>query len=337
LSENTLNERIWLWRNSIEMVKRHPISGVGLGQWCIEFPRYSQTRKFRNSRELSFLRPHNDYLWVLSEAGMPGLALYVAIFLVTIFYCLKIWFQGKDTDTRYSALFMLFGLIGYMVIAFFSFPKERIVHNIFFHIIMACVVSGYYRSFPANRRAYKTLPVTFNTILLVLAAGCVIVGYSRLNSEIHVKLAWKAYQKEDWPTVISETSNADTVFYRLDPVATPLIWYRGVAYYSMGQYVKALEDLKSAYRLHTNHIHVLNNLGTGYAAVGDYQEAAKFYKKALNLVPSFEDARINLGIIYFHSGMMEEARRSLVLCAESEDPRVETYLNRLQNLNTSSG
>jgi tetratricopeptide (TPR) repeat protein len=336
-SLNTLNERFFLWHKSLAMAKANPLLGVGLGQWRLTFPAHGKIRQFRKSdegrlAEISFKRPHNDYVWVLSETGMIGLLSYLAIVGIAIFYALKIYFKSDDTDNRALAIFMLFGIIGYMVISFFSFPKERIVPSIFFMLNLACIVSTYHRSFPKKFKFNRQQFFFINSLTLIVLSFCMIVGYICLDSETHVKKALIARQETNWQTVIEEIDKAESSFYQLDPVSVPLAWYRGVANQLLGRLDEALDDFKRAYQIHPNHIHVLNNLGTGYAQTGDYENAAEYYKKALDVWPEFAEARINLGVIYFHLGDFTKARHCFMLLDPNhEDARVSVYLQFIEN------
>jgi len=335
-SLNTLNERFFLWEKSLAMAKGNPLLGVGLGQWRLTFPAYGKIQQFRESdegpAEIFFQRPHNDYLWILTETGIIGLLSYLAILGIAIFYALKIFLKSDDADNRMLAILMLFGLIGYMVIAFFSFPKERIVHNIFLILNLACIVSTYHRSFPQKNKVSYTKILILNHLAMLLLIFCAIVGYTRLGSEVHLKGALAARQTGDWQTLRSEIDKAESLFYQVDPVSVPLAWYRGIANYSMGKFQEAHEDFKKAYQIHPNHSHVLNNLGTSYAKLGDYESAVKYYNKALDVWPGFTEAQINLGVIYFHMGDFAEARRYLMLLDRNhEDARVSVYLQFIEN------
>jgi tetratricopeptide (TPR) repeat protein len=218
-----------------------------------------------------------------------------------------------------------------MVIAFFSFPKERIVHNIFLMLNLACIVSVYHQSFPGHDKVSYSKILILNNLVMFLLIICAIVGYTRLESEAHVKNALTARQTGDWQTLRSEIDKADSLFYQLDPASVPLAWYRGIANYSMGKFSEALEDFKKANRIHPNHIHVLNNLGTSYAQTGDYENAAKYYRKALDVFPGFEDALVNLGVIYYHMGKFKEAQRCLLPSEQSnKDIRVSIYLKLIE-------
>ncbi len=197
-SLNTLNERFFLWEKSLSMAKANPLLGVGLGQWRLVFPVYGKAQKFRKSddglAEIFFQRPHNDFIWVLSESGILGVLSYMAILGIAVFYALKIFFKSDDADNRALAICMLFGIIGYMVIAFFSFPKERIVHNIFLMLILACIVSTYHQIFPEHVKVSYSKIWILNCLAMLFLIICAVVGYTRLVSEVHIKNALAARQ-----------------------------------------------------------------------------------------------------------------------------------------------
>jgi len=333
---NTLHQRVWLWQKSWEMIKENPLLGVGLGQWRIHFPFHGKIQEFRASddgiKEIIYQRPHNDYIWVLAESGILGLLFFLAIFSIPVFYCLKMLSKAEDKNTKYFAGFMLFGLIGYMIISLFSFPRERVVHNIFLILIIACIVSIYHSEFPPKSRPDSPKIGVLSMMALFFLAIGACIGFERLQSEIHTRKALSAYEQENWQTVISEIDASNTSFYQLDPTSTPLYWYRGMANYSMGRFELALGDFSKAYQAHPFHLHVLNNLGTNYAKLGNYRQAIDYYQKALDASPGFKDARINLGVVYYQIGDLPNAYRSLEQCQMvKDDARVFIYLDLIED------
>ena len=330
----SLNERVMLWKKSLKMIKADPLFGVGLGQWKIVFPNYGEIERGRESdnglNKVCTQRPHNDYLWVLSEAGFLGFICYLSIFVILIFYILSIIFKSKDTDKKVFSILMLFGVIGYMVLSSFSFPKERIFHTIFLMLITACILSIYHQSFPIQKKVTYSRVLTLNIPLLVILAFCMIFGYARLGSEVHAREALSAHKVKHWDRVISEIDKVDSWFYNMDPVSTPLFWYRGIANFSSNNIIEALEDFKMAYEAHPNHIHVLNNLGTCYALLKDYEKAVEYYQKVLAISPRFEGTRINLSVAYYRMGKYRQAYNSLLLCDQNAG-RVAAYLIIIEN------
>jgi len=297
-SLDSLNERMLLWQKSYEMINDNKILGVGLGQWKIALAAYGKIEKTEAShtgiREILFQRPHNDFIWILSEAGILGLICHLSFFFTIIFYIVRIVGKTKDTDRKVFSIFMLFGIVGYMIISFFSFPKERIFHQLFLMLITAGVVCEYHRLYPIKRKVVYPKVLSLNISLPILLAVCILFGYARLESEIHSREALSARKAKHWDRVIHEINKADSWYYNMDPVSTPLSWYRGMANFSLGRISEALKDFKRASEIHPNHIHVLNNLGTCYALREDYPKARDYYQRTLAVSPGYREARVNL-------------------------------------------
>jgi hypothetical protein len=299
-SPASLSERTPIWGRTLDMAKDHPLLGVGPGQWRIVLPRYGGIEKRVSSEgtvEILPQRPHNDYLWVLSETGVPGLIFYLGFFGMTMFCGLRVVFHSRNMDHRVLALLMLFGLWGYMVIAFFSFPRERITHTVFLMFMASAVLLTYQQTFPIRKRKSPAGLLLMNILVLIGLGVCIVVGYGRLNAEAHVRKAMSAYKGEAWEQVIAEIDHTNSDLYSLDPTSTPLSWYRGMANFSLGHEEEALQDFRKACLAHPFHMHSLNNVGTCYALRGDDQIAVRAYRKALTLSGGFQDALENLNIL----------------------------------------
>jgi O-antigen ligase len=332
----SLKERTLLWKKTVQMSRANPWLGVGLGQWKIVFPSYGKIETWRESDsgpgEVWFQRPHNDYLWVLSETGVSGLVCYLTVFGVLIGYILKIMFGSKDMDRRIFSAFMLFGTTGYMVISFFSFPRERIVHPVLLTLLAGCVVSTYHQLFPTRQKIGGERMLLLNTPVLILLAFAMLVGAQRLTAECHMKRVLSARKAKDWQRVIVETDKADSPFYSMDPVSMPVAWYRGVANYSLGDMSNALKDFDKAYRIHPYNIHVLNNLASCYAILGDDHSAVRTYQEALALQPKFSHTLMNLSVVYFRMGRYGDAYDSLLLCGQGDKGgRIRAYRRIIEN------
>jgi tetratricopeptide (TPR) repeat protein len=149
-----------------------------------------------------------------------------------------------------------------------------------------------------KKRVFHPRVLLLQFPLMALLLMCIIFGYGRLRSEFHTKRALDAQKDKNWGLVISEINQADSLFYNMDPMSTPLSWHKGVANFSLGNIEEAFDDFKRAYEIHPNHIHVLNNLGTCYAVLGNHERAAEYYQKALAISPRFDETLINLRVIH---------------------------------------
>jgi tetratricopeptide (TPR) repeat protein len=119
----------------------------------------------------------------------------------------------------------------------------------------------------------------------------------RLEADVHMKNALRAYKTEDWQSVVFEIDKVDLRFYNLDPTSTPLFWYRGMANYSLGMIDEACTDFQNAYTNNPYHIHAINNLATCYALQQNFGKAKEYYQKALSISPQFQEARHNLDLV----------------------------------------
>lgn len=78
-AEITRATRISLWKSSLEMIRDHPVTGIGLGGFKSAYPSYRRDYIFKGPRFA-----HNDYLQIAAETGLPGLGLFL-LFLVMLF------------------------------------------------------------------------------------------------------------------------------------------------------------------------------------------------------------------------------------------------------------
>ncbi|MHC4175123.1 MAG: O-antigen ligase family protein [Planctomycetota bacterium] len=324
--------RVSMWRKTLEPIQDNFFFGIGAGNWKIVLPSYGLEGLPHNMFKTTyFVRPENDYIWVLSEIGIFGFILYLLIFGIIIVYVLKILTRHSNTNDKLLLTLIFFGIVGYMVISFFTFPKERIFHSMFLLLMMAIVISIYHQSLGDRKSVSRSFisALTIPSLLLILCA--IIVGYFRLNAEIHTKKALAARRVQNWPVVISEIDKGYSAFATLDPMSTPLQWYRGEANFSLNNKQEALYDFKKAYKAHPYHIHVLNNLATCYELEGNHNKAIYYYKQTLKIFPQFEEVLINLGATYYNSGRYEAAYKTLLRCnPNTQNPKLEQYLTAVK-------
>ena len=92
----SISERLELWKASREMYLDHPLLGVGPGNWKLHYPAYGTQGTRASEGELFFQRPHNDYIWVLTETGPLGLACHLALMGIVAFYGIRLMHRGRS-------------------------------------------------------------------------------------------------------------------------------------------------------------------------------------------------------------------------------------------------
>ncbi len=107
-----------LWQTTMQMVKDHPILGVGLGAYQFAYPRYDQSSGLYRTEQ-----SHNDYLQILADTGVIG-GLVLLAFLVLLFARSFAAMQTRDLVQRSISLGALAGCFGIAVHSFVEFNLQ---------------------------------------------------------------------------------------------------------------------------------------------------------------------------------------------------------------------
>jgi|TARA_B110001469_G_scaffold126487_1_gene144242 O-antigen ligase len=295
----TSSARYKLYDCSIQLISKNPLFGVGPGNWKIDVWEYGL---YEGTLGKSFAqRPHNDFLWVFAEGGFIAGLCYILIFLILLrdsYYLHK--YRKEEDGIFYSLLFSCF--LGFGFISFVDFPLERFSHNIIFFILASFIIAGRIKT------AKTKIPNGFKLLLISASCFCVYVALIRYQGEIHAANAIHYKSKGNWNYVMKAIDKAyNPTYYEMENTSTPLLWYRGVAYFNQKKYDLALKDFKDAYKTNPYHVHVLNNLATSYQMRGDSEKAKKYYRDVFKVNPTFKEARVNLAAILYNEKKYTEA------------------------------
>lgn len=109
--------RFLIWRASWELLMENPWWGIGLGTYYLAWPPYRDPA----DDTLGFF-VHNDYLQIWIEAGLPGLALLLAVFVSVALMLLRLLRRRKlRVDVRLEALGLFAGLFAVAAHSFVDF------------------------------------------------------------------------------------------------------------------------------------------------------------------------------------------------------------------------
>ncbi|MBN2461731.1 MAG: O-antigen ligase family protein [Candidatus Cloacimonetes bacterium] len=304
--------RYQAWEKTVKMIGENPLLGVGLNNWKIVFPKYGLQATKVESGAYQYIRPHNDYLWVASETGIPGFAAYLMIFLTGIIYTMRILFRSQEEKEKIYALCSLYGIIGYMVIAFFSFPWERVYHSIllFSNLAVLTVLSDKHKP-SGGKVGSRPLFLLMIIVSLTISIAACYYNYHRLKSEVHNFHAFLTNRARDHEKTVVIISRIDTRFMNMTHNGIPILWFRGNANFQLLRLIDAYRDFLAAYRNHPYHVYVMNNLATCHEIMGNRDKAIELYYKVLDISPAFEETLVNLSQIYYSNNELVKAYRIL--------------------------
>lgn len=107
-------DRISIYKNSLNMIKHHPIIGVGVNTFSINYQRYKLPEP-ADCRTGDSMYAHNNFLQIAGETGLLGLIAFfwvlIAIFKAAIF-CYR---RAKDEFLRVASLSIVCSLAAFLI------------------------------------------------------------------------------------------------------------------------------------------------------------------------------------------------------------------------------
>lgn len=122
-----------IWQASWQMFKAHPLVGAGLGGYWAEFPTYHQASGVTTPQQA-----HNDYLELLSSAGILGAALFVW-FAVALVKQVRQSVRTHEGFQRAATLGAIVGLAGVGVHSIVDFGLHITVNALVFVALLAII------------------------------------------------------------------------------------------------------------------------------------------------------------------------------------------------------
>lgn len=134
--------RVYIWRATVEMLKKYGLCGIGLGTDCYEkfYSKYAYD---------AVLAPHshNTFLHVMCESGLFGLIVFVLLLFFLIKQLFVAFSKTKDKNIKVVSACLVGGFGGLMIQGMFDnvFYNYR-MYMIFFAVLsLACAVYKIYK------------------------------------------------------------------------------------------------------------------------------------------------------------------------------------------------
>lgn len=296
-------ERLILWDKTYTIFHKKPLLGYGAGNWQIHLPDATLTGLWRGEElNYTYQRPHNDFLWILSETGILGFILFIGFLVLILFYLYKTLPLAVTKKLKFEPLLCLSFLTGYCCISFFDFPKERIEHTVWLSLILAISYDSITSSEFLRSSKEITISPLVSYLLLFLSLFFILCGTLRLKGEFYTRKMFDHKNRGVPQEVIKAGQHAESFVYTIDPTSVPIDWYVGNAEAMSGNYMKALLDFKKAQGFNPYNRNVLNDLGSAYVFENDVLGAKMCYEESARISPRFDDPKLNLASIYINAG-----------------------------------
>ncbi len=263
LIAETMHLRWIHWKPTMAMALENPF-GVGAGNWWINFPTYAPDIQYPNAYEkVHFRFPHNDYLWILAETGIAGMLCFLGMLLAAI----KFAWEKK---------FIVIGIVGYMVICFFSAPRMRVFSLLIFSTFISMSFTG--------------IRIKQPRILITIAVLALVVFGFRLRGSYYNKVM-DVCVKAKTELKIADTIKGYSVFSTMTYTGFPYEWCYGISWLGINDQIACLY-LEKAYAVNPGNIFVIDGMGIAQALQG--KESVRYFKEALRIKPSYKGAQEDL-------------------------------------------
>jgi tetratricopeptide (TPR) repeat protein len=304
LDEEGHRGRPRLWESTLDMVWDHALLGVGIGNWQFIYPRYDRARMV--SSGAAPRRPHNDYLWIAADLGLPGLLVYLWIIGLALFTCVRLALSPRTRAALWTPLYLCASFVAILVHAGFSFPRERIAVSALFWFLLACIALLDRRDRPKvspGTMGWRMAPV----LGVPLLALCLLLSYRAVAFDRHHARSLAYAELGRWHDVIHEVVMAS----RKGDYDPQLHLISGVAFLSQRNYARSAEDNRRCLDHHPYLVNAMNNLGMAYNGMGRHTEALDVLRRLLEIDPDHIEAKANLGLALKGLGRLDQAEGAL--------------------------
>ncbi|MFZ9662111.1 MAG: tetratricopeptide repeat protein, partial [Chitinophagaceae bacterium] len=165
LTEKESSFRVQQWSAALDFFSKHPLTGTGIGNWKIfSLPYETYSKDFYSSKFV-----HNDFIQMFAGTGIVGGLLYLTFFILLSFFALRLYIRSENQETGILTLVIGVVLFSYMIDAFFSFPQERPVMQMYLALSAGWITSLYVcKNEKANFRVGPPSKILMGIFLLML-------------------------------------------------------------------------------------------------------------------------------------------------------------------------
>ncbi len=109
------DDRIAVYRNSMHMIKAHPVIGVGTNAFMKSYKKYKEFPEYRNIVTLDEMKAHNIYLQIAGEIGLIGLIIFIWLLARLFTETKKIYRALNDNYMKMVCLSLIACLIAFLI------------------------------------------------------------------------------------------------------------------------------------------------------------------------------------------------------------------------------
>ncbi len=312
LSDAPIAFRLKLWEGALRLVKQHPLLGVGCGAFSLYYPSVRLPEEHRIAgASISVRSPHNDYVKLVTESGLFGLAASFYLLGAVAWPLLaRLRNKGAPSGVPVIAIGASSAIAATLVHAFFSsnftMPASATMLAVNLGILAGTLSNGQIR------------PLRLTSVVKPVAVvGLAVLGVLMVVRPIFFLVADHGLCKARTLIARGDVSGAKqalrTSLLFAGHYIEPRILLANLHLLNQ-EYQEAIDVLKPAVELSPFWPQVQNNIGVAYSQraglardPGSLIDAYIAFGKAVELDPEFREAWLNYGGVLQSLGKHKEA------------------------------
>ncbi|HCR16273.1 MAG TPA: hypothetical protein DIU35_02220 [Candidatus Latescibacteria bacterium] len=321
LKDDSSQQRVLLWEDTLRLVLDRPLFGVGVGNFEYHIPAYTSRQSLevkmrmeeQNKMELMAYSAHNEYLEVWAETGILGLAFFCVLMYqisVALLKLLKRYLRGEET-------LLVVGLAGAFAAtlthSFFSTNLHDPASAVHFWIVVGMVWSLKMNA-EGEGRLGLLLTEARGVALGLISAGMlvltitVVLGVQTLLGAYNYCRGMVWFQREDYVEAAEFLEKASAYRYTHDFAVFQNL---GMSLYNENKYEDAAMAFQKSLFRHRNNASASYYLGRTLSQLGRTDAALPHLKKSVDLNPLSAEYRTGWGEALGREGRGKEAIREL--------------------------
>jgi len=239
-NDESINQRLSFYEESISLFKEKPLTGNGLGSWKYKS---IQDKISKNNSILVPYYTHNDFLQILMETGLIGLFIYLIFFGLLI----------KNTlNNRREKIFTPLLIVLFIVLtnSLINFPIHRSQEYIPFIICCSLIL---------NKKEFETKGNNTNIIplLMILIIPSILIANYEYRSLKAQKVLMSDYKNNKFSLSIDEIEKINYHLPNLASNVVPISTYLSRYYFNEKNYYESMRLLD--YSLELNQFDLMSN------------------------------------------------------------------------------
>ncbi len=321
LKDDSSQQRVLLWEDTLRLILDRPLVGVGVGNFEYHIPAYTSRKSLevkmrmeeQNQMELMAYRAHNEYLEIWAETGILGLAVFgllvyqISTALVTL---LKRYLKGEESLLVVGLAAAFAATLAH---SFFSTNLQDPASAVHFWIVVGMVWSMKLNAEGESRLGLLLTEaggVAFGMIAaaVLVLTFTVVLGVQTLLGAYNFSMGMLWFQREDYVEAAEFLEEASGYRYTHDFAVFQNL---GMSYYNENRYQDAARAFERSLLRHRNNPSVSYYLGRTLFHLGKGEFALRHLQNAVDLNPLSGEYRIGLGEGLGKAGQTKAAIREL--------------------------